>query len=190
MQALSSTARSRGMKLYLDLPLGVHPEGFDVWRERKLFALDTSGGAPPDAFFTKGQNWGFPPLHPEAMRKQGYRYLIDCLRHLLQDASVLRIDHVMGLHRLYWIPKGLEAFQGVYVRYPAEELYAILCVESQRHQALIVGEDLGTVPRHVPTAMARHGVDRTYVVQFELTASIKADPASRPGRLCGKPEHP
>ena len=168
MQAISADARARAVKLSLDLPLGVHPDGYDVWRERDMFALGVAAGSPPDAFFTNGQNWGFPPLHPEAMRKQGYRYFIDCLRHHLQHGGILRLDHIMSLHRLYWIPRGMEAHEGVYVRYPSEELYAILSVESHRHQALIVGEDLGTVPRYVRREMARHDIHRTYVVQFEL----------------------
>jgi 4-alpha-glucanotransferase len=168
MQALYERGRAAGVKLCLDLPLGVHPEGYDVWRERSLFAVGTAAGSPPDTFFTKGQNWGFPPLHPEAMGKQGYRYFIDSLRHHLQHAGILRLDHIMSLHHLYWIPRGMEARDGVYVRYPWEELYAILSVESHKHQALIVGEDLGTVPRYVRKAMARHNVHRTYVVQFEL----------------------
>jgi 4-alpha-glucanotransferase len=168
MQTLCQRGRAAGVKLRLDLPLGVHPDGYDVWRERDVFALRATAGSPPDTFFTKGQDWGFPPLHPEAMRKQGYSYFIACLRHHLQHAGILRLDHIMSLHHLYWIPRGMEARDGVYVRYPSEELYAILSVESHRHQALIVGEDLGTVPRYVRKAMARHNIHRTYVVQFEL----------------------
>jgi 4-alpha-glucanotransferase len=172
MQALSERMRSAGARLCLDLPLGVHPDGYDVWRERGLFALEAAAGAPPDTFFTEGQNWGFPPPHPEAMREQGYRYLIACLRHHLQYAGILRVDHVMGLHRLYWIARGMEPRDGVYVRYPSEELYAILSVESHRHRALIVGEDLGTVPRYVRSAMARHNIQRTYAVQFEPSVGV------------------
>jgi 4-alpha-glucanotransferase len=168
MQALYERGRAAGVKLCLDLPLGVHPDGYDMWRQRDVFALGATAGSPPDTFFTKGQNWGFPPLHPEAMRKQSYHYLIACLRHHLQHAGILRLDHIMSLHHLYWIPRGMEAHDGVYVRYPWEELYAILSVESHRQGALIVGEDLGTVPRYVRKAMARHNVHRTYVVQFEL----------------------
>ncbi|UCH86252.1 MAG: 4-alpha-glucanotransferase [Dehalococcoidia bacterium] len=168
MQALCERGRAAGVTLCLDLPLGVHPDGYDVWRERDLFALGATAGSPPDTFFTKGQDWGFPPLHPEAMRKHGYRYSIDCLRHHLQHAGILRLDHIMSLHHLYWIPRGLEARDGVYLRYPWEELYAILSVESHRQGALIVGEDLGTVPRYVRKAMAKHNIHRTYVVQFEL----------------------
>ena len=185
--ALYEKGRSAGVKLCLDLPLGVHPDGYDVWRERGVFALGTAVGSPPDTFFTGGQNWGFPPLHPEAMRKQGYHYFIACLRHHLQQASILRIDHIMSLHRLYWIPRGMEAKEGVYVRYPSDELYAILSVESHRHEAIIVGEDLGTVPRYVRRAMARHNMHRIYVMQYELAPTagqvLRAVPAASTASL-------
>jgi 4-alpha-glucanotransferase len=157
-----------GRALYLDLPLGVHPGGFDVWQDPKAFAQDVAGGAPPDRFFTKGQDWGFAPLHPEALRRRGYASFISCVRHHLRHAGVLRIDHVMGLHRLYWIPKGFAASQGAYVAYHAEEFYAILNLESRRHGAAIVGEDLGTVPERVRASMNRHGYAGMYVAQFEL----------------------
>ncbi len=168
MTILSEKTKATGAGLYLDLPLGVHPYSYDVWREREMFARDASGGAPPDVVFTKGQNWGFPPLHPENIRTQGYRHYIDYLRHQLQHTSLLRIDHVMALHRLFWIPRGLEPHQGVYVRYPAEELYAILSLESHRHRAGIVGENLGTVPGYVNSTMVRRNVQQMYVVQYEL----------------------
>ncbi len=170
LQAVSRRAAERDVHLYLDLPLGVHGDSYDVWRERAAFALDASGGAPPDAVYTKGQDWGFPPLHPERIREQGYRYVRAYVSHHLRQAGVLRIDHVMGLHRLYWVPRGLEAKDGTYVNYPAEELYALLTLESHRHQAMIVGENLGTVPTQVNTAMNRHGVRGMYVVQYELPA--------------------
>ena len=168
LRAFAAKARQSGPGLYLDLPLGVHSEGYDVWRFREVFARGVSGGSPPDNFFTKGQNWEFPPLHPEKIRQQGYKYFIHCLRHHLQYAGILRIDHIMGLHRLFWVPRGRKATEGVYVRYRAEELYAILALESQRHAAMIVGEDLGTVPPSVRPMMARHRVLRTYVAQFEI----------------------
>ncbi|MBC7106597.1 MAG: 4-alpha-glucanotransferase, partial [Firmicutes bacterium] len=166
---LADRARAEGVGLYLDFPLGVHREGYDVWRERGVFVLKANSGAPPDPFFTGGQDWGFPPLHPEAVREQGYRYFRACLRHHLRHAGALRLDHVMGLHRLFWVPRGLPAREGVYVRYPAEEFYALLCLESLRHGSALVGEDLGTVPRYVRSAMGRHGVYRMYILPFELT---------------------
>ncbi|MGE4089989.1 MAG: 4-alpha-glucanotransferase, partial [Candidatus Binatia bacterium] len=168
LQEVSQRAADRDVHLYLDLPLGVHRDSYDVWRERAAFALAASGGAPPDAVYTKGQDWGFPPLHPERIRQQGYRYVRAYVRHHLRQAGVLRIDHVMGLHRLFWVPHNLEAKDGTYVSYPAEELYAILTLESHRHHAMIVGENLGTVPAQVNTAMTRHGIRRMYVVEYEL----------------------
>ncbi len=168
LAAAARAARRRGPGLYLDVPLGVHARGFDVWRERRAFAPAMRVGAPPDALFTDGQDWGFPPLHPEAIRADGYRYLRACLRHHLRYAGVLRLDHVMSLHRLFWIPPGGGPSQGVYVRYRAEELYAILSLESHRAKALVVGEDLGTVPPGVREAMRSHAVHRMFVVQYEL----------------------
>jgi 4-alpha-glucanotransferase len=127
-----------------------------------------AGGAPPDRFFTKGQNWGFAPLNPVKARRSGHRQWIECLRHHMQFAGVLRIDHVMGLHRLYWIPQGMEASQGAYVQYPAEELYAVLSLESHRHQTSVVGEDLGTVPDYIRRNMQEHALRGMYVTQFEV----------------------
>ncbi len=168
VERLAGKARGAGHGLYLDLPLGVHPESYDVWRERGAFVQGVSAGAPPDSFFTKGQDWGFPPLHPEGLRRQGYRYFVAYLRHHLRHAGLLRIDHVMGFHRLFWVPQGLEPAQGVYVRYQPEEFYAILSLESHRHRAVVVGEDLGTVPGYVREAMGQHNVQRMYVVQYEV----------------------
>jgi 4-alpha-glucanotransferase len=165
---LADTIRKRGITMYFDLPLGAHKEGYDVWRQRDNFSLEATVGAPPDAVFTCGQNWMFPPPHPEKMREQGYSYFRAYIHHHLRHAGMLRIDHVMGLHRLFWIPEGLDARHGVYVRYPAEEFYAILALESQRHRSIIVGEDLGTVPAGVRPAMSRHGLQRMYVVHYEL----------------------
>jgi 4-alpha-glucanotransferase len=168
LTTFAERSKAAGVKLYLDLPLGVHADSYDVWRERELFVRDASTGAPPDMFFTQGQNWGFPPLHPEAIRQQGYRYVITYLRHQLRHIGLLRLDHVMGLHRLFWIPHGTEVRHGVYVHYAAEELYAIVSLESHRHQVCIVGENLGIVPAYVNTTMARHHLHRMYVAQYEI----------------------
>ncbi|MFH1140569.1 MAG: 4-alpha-glucanotransferase, partial [Chloroflexota bacterium] len=169
IESLSGQGREKGVQLYLDLPLGANLNGYDVWRNRAVFALDAAGGAPPDTFFIKGQNWGFPPLHPERVRDNGYQYFAVCLRHLMRHAGILRIDHVMGFHRLFWIPRGMEAKQGLYVNYHPEEFYAVLALESQRYGTIIVGEDLGTVPPEVRPAMSRHGLNRMYVLQYQLT---------------------
>jgi 4-alpha-glucanotransferase len=173
LSALVEKTRKSGSSLYFDLPLGVHEDGFDVWKERGSFAEGVSGGAPPDSFFRGGQDWGFPPLHPGNVRQARYGYVIASLRHLMAKAGILRIDHVMGLHRLFWIPHGADAKDGVYVRYPAEELYAIICLESHRNRTVIVGEDLGTVPLYVRQTMKRRNVHRSWVLQFELPLEPK-----------------
>lgn len=157
-----------GAGLYLDLPLGTHPAGYDVWRFRESFAEGVSVGAPPDDFFARGQDWGFPPVHPERTRELGHAYTVACLRQSLRHAAALRVDHVMAFHRLFWIPRGADARDGVYVRYPAEELWAVLCLESHRAGAVAVGEDLGTVPLEVREAMEARDVDGMYVVQFQV----------------------
>jgi 4-alpha-glucanotransferase len=168
VRSLAAEARRRGPGLYLDLPVGVHGSSYDVWCHRDIFAREASAGAPPDAFFTKGQNWGFPPLQPDRLRERGYDYLIQSLRHHLEHSGILRLDHVMQLHRLFWIPRGMDASGGVYVTYPAEELYAVLSVESHRHRAIVVGENLGTVPPEVYEAMEREDLHGMYVVQYEM----------------------
>ncbi|MCF7762728.1 MAG: 4-alpha-glucanotransferase [Verrucomicrobia bacterium] len=168
MEDLSSTTRQRGLRLYLDMPLGVHSQGYDAWREQALFAFDASGGAPPDSVFTRGQDWGFAPLHPERCRTTGHHYLKNYLRHHLRHASILRIDHIMGLHRLYWVPRGMPANHGAYVSYPAEEQYAVLSIESHRHSATIVGENLGTVPPEVDQSLKRHRIRGMFVSQYEV----------------------
>lgn len=153
---------------YLDLPIGVHPDGYDAQRYGTCFLRDASCGAPPDSVFTTGQDWGAPPLNPETIREDGYAYLRACLSHHMRFSRILRIDHVMGLHRMYCVPKEMEASNGTYLRYRSEELYAVVSVESNRHRTTVVGEDLGTVPRHVPRAMRRHGVNRMFVLYYEL----------------------
>ncbi len=171
---LGRAASRRGPGLYLDLPLGTHPRGFDSFRHPAVFAPTATGGAPPDRFFSRGQDWGFAPVNPWRSRESGHAYFISCVRHHLEHAGVLRIDHMMGLHRMYWIPRGFDGDQGTYVRYPADELYAIVCLESARHGTAVVGEDLGTVPAYVRQCMAAHGIRRTYVAQFEFRSDRDA----------------
>jgi 4-alpha-glucanotransferase len=176
---LSQNFRRREQSLYLDLPLGVNGGGYEVWRERDIFAPGLAVGAPPDTVFLGGQNWGFPPLNPAAQRQQGYRYFIESIRHNMRHAGLLRLDHVMGLHRLFLIPDGMQPADGVYVRYPADELYAILCLESHRNVVAVIGEDLGTVPSYVQTSLARHGINRMFVIEYEASAERKP-PLPRP----------
>ncbi|HEX7669132.1 MAG TPA: 1,4-alpha-glucan branching protein GlgB, partial [Polyangiaceae bacterium] len=124
-------------------------------------------GAPPDALFEGGQNWGFSPPHPERTSASGHDYFVASVRHQMRHAEILRIDHVMGLHRLFCIPPGQGAKDGVYVRQPADELYAALAIESHRSRTVVVGEDLGTVPDEVRARMARHGIGRLFVLSYE-----------------------
>ncbi len=172
LERFSARAEQRGQGLYLDVPLGVHPDGFDVWRHREAFALEADAGAPPDPVWTSGQNWSFPPLHPEGLREQGYGYFIASLRHQLRHATYLRLDHIMGFHRLFWIPRGAAHNEGAYVHYRAEEFYAILCLESQRRGAVVVGENLGSVPGYVNVALKRHNIQQMFVVQYELEGDL------------------
>jgi 4-alpha-glucanotransferase len=153
--------------LYEDLALGARPGGFDTWAHQELFARGPAVGAPPDAFNPKGQNWGLPPLIPDRLRNSGYQLFIDTLRANTPPGGMLRIDHVMGLFRLLWIPKGADAARGAYVNYPARELLAILALESVRRQALIIGEDLGTVPPRIRRELAQVGVFSYRVFYFE-----------------------
>ena len=165
---LAGNAGARGVGLYLDVPVGVHPDGFDVWRHPALFARGAALGAPPDPLFADGQDWSAPAPHPEAARQDRYAYFRAGLAHQMAHATAVRLDHVMGLHRLFWIPRGGAAADGAYVRYPADEMYAIVCLESHRHRTRVVGENLGTVPRYVNAALSRHGLAQLHVAQFGI----------------------
>ncbi|MBV9950362.1 MAG: 4-alpha-glucanotransferase [Acidimicrobiia bacterium] len=142
-----------------DLAIGTDPSGFDAWYWQDLFVLDgTRIGAPPDQFNTIGQDWALPPIDPWRLRAAGYEPFIRMLRAALSHGSGLRVDHVMGLFRLFWIPPDESPAEGVYVRQPAQELLALLALESQRAQAFVVGEDLGTVEPGVRETLGEHHV--------------------------------
>jgi 4-alpha-glucanotransferase len=175
MQGFSRSEDTAG--LYLDLPMGCHESGFDTWRYPKSFLLGAYTGAPPDMFFTKGQNWGFFPPHPQGCREDGYEYFAACLGHHMSAASLLRLDHVMGLHRLYCIPPGLDATEGAYLGYDAEEHYALLCIASHEHDCRVIGENLGTVPEAARRLMAEHDLTGMTVGQFSFQPQSPAYPA-------------
>jgi alpha-1,4-glucan:alpha-1,4-glucan 6-glycosyltransferase len=163
-----AAAARAGARLSFDLPLGAGGDSYDVWRHPELFAVGLAAGAPPDDLCAGGQNWGFPPLKPRAMRRDGYRYLRACLAHHMAHAASLRIDHVMQFHRLFVIPDGMPAGKGVYLRYPADELHAVLALESHRHRCRVTGENLGTVPPEVTERLRTEGIRGMWVLPFEL----------------------
>ena len=169
LRQVAERARALGMPigLFHDLALGSDRSGADAWIFQGLFVLGADCGCPPDAFSPEGQNWSFPPVNPHRLRETGYRMFVDLLRHNLRFGGALRIDHVMALFRLFWIPRGLPASAGAYVRYPVEDLLGILALESIRHQALIVGEDLGTVPDEVRDRLGAACVLSYRVLYFE-----------------------
>jgi len=177
---LAAGLASRDQHLYLDLPVGAGGDGFDTWLDRGAYAWGAAVGAPPDDFFALGQNWGFPPLRPDVARLEGHRQLRECLRHHMTHAGMLRLDHVMGLHRLFWVPDGMDATDGVYVRSATDEQFAVVAIESQRTDCVVVGEDLGTVPDEVRESMDRHRVLRSYVAEFAMPAG--------PGLPMGEPD--
>jgi 4-alpha-glucanotransferase len=174
LASLSARMAGRGQRLYLDLALGAHGDGYDAWNNQSLFGWGAAVGAPPDEFFTGGQNWGFPPVMPAESRSTGHEYVADCLRTHVEVCSILRLDHVMGFQRLFWIPDGMTAADGVYVTQPMDELLAVLSVEAWRAGAVVIGENLGTVDPGVEQAMDRHGLYGMYVGQFEVPTSTNA----------------
>jgi (1->4)-alpha-D-glucan 1-alpha-D-glucosylmutase len=180
-------AKAAGMRigLYRDLAVGANPEGAETWCDRTRYALGVHVGAPPDPFNLAGQDWGLPPWIPRRLPGGGYAPWVALLRANMRHAGALRIDHVMGLLRLFWIPRGATPAGGTYVFYPLDDLLAILALESTRHECLVVGEDLGTVPDEVRSALHAHGVHSYRVLFFEHASdgSLKAPDAYPPQAL-------
>jgi (1->4)-alpha-D-glucan 1-alpha-D-glucosylmutase len=160
LDAVQAHARELGMPigLYVDLALGADAGGAEVWADQASYALDVSCGAPPDEFNPLGQDWGLPPFSPRALRATGCEPFAALLRSNMPEGGALRLDHVMALMRLYWIPRGAKAERGGYVSYPFRDLVAVLARESRRSRCLVVGEDLGTVPKPLRAALNEAGV--------------------------------
>ncbi|WP_049788248.1 4-alpha-glucanotransferase [Isoptericola variabilis] len=162
-------AREAGMAVGImhDLPVGVHPEGADAWAHQDVLARGVSVGAPPDMYNQQGQNWSQPPWNPRALARAGYVPYRDMLRTVLRHAGALRVDHILGLFRLWWVPGGAKASEGAYVRYDHEALVGILCLEAHRAGAIVVGEDLGVYEPWVRDYLADRGILGTSVLWFE-----------------------
>ncbi|MFF8651886.1 4-alpha-glucanotransferase [Streptomyces griseoluteus] len=169
LRAAQRAAEEAGMPIGIvhDLAVGVHPVGADAWSQQDHFAAGMSVGAPPDAFNARGQDWGLPPWRPDRLAESGHLPYRLLLRALFRYAGALRIDHVMGLFRLWWVPEGSPPTDGTYVRYDAEAMLALLALEASRAGALVIGEDLGTVEPGVRETLQRRGVLGTSVLWFE-----------------------
>jgi 4-alpha-glucanotransferase len=173
MGAAAAAAAEHGMPvgLYRDLALGSDPHGADAWLGQQSLALAASMGAPPDPFNRKGQNWGLPPFNPMALRNRAYRPFIDVLRANMRHAGALRIDHILGFARLFWIPQGASAGEGGYVRYPLADFLAITALESQRARCAVIGEDLGTVAEGLRERLQDAHVLSCRLLYFEREAN-------------------
>lgn len=156
-----------GVDLIGDLAIGISPDGADAWEFQDLLALDMRVGAPPDPFNDQGQEWGIPPFVPWRLRAAAYAPFIETIRCALRGVQGLRIDHVMGLFRQFWIPAGGQPATGAYVTFPADELLAIICLEATRAAAFVVGEDLGTVADGVRQTLAAWNIAGTRVLWFD-----------------------
>jgi 4-alpha-glucanotransferase len=169
LRAVQARTRERGMSigLYHDLALATDQFGSDLWAHRPFFVSGCRVGAPPDDFAPQGQDWGFPPPDSQRHYEDGYRLFADSIRRNCRHGGALRIDHVMRLFRLYWIPDGCDATQGCYVREMSEDFVRILALESVRNQVMVIGEDLGTVEPEIREALARFGILSYRLFYFE-----------------------
>jgi 4-alpha-glucanotransferase len=169
VEAAQAAARAAGMPIGIiaDLAIGAHPGGADAWAGQEIFARGFTVGAPPDAFNQRGQDWGLPPMHPRALAAAGYRPLADLINANLSLGGGLRIDHVMGLSRLWWIPAGAAPTEGAYVYYDAPATLGTLAAAASADGAVVVGEDLGTVEPWLREALAARSVLGTQMLWFE-----------------------
>ena len=181
-QQLTEARQATTAKIVHDLPVGVDPAGADAWALQDVLASDVTVGAPPDAFSQQGQDWNLPPWRPDRLAEQGYRPFRDVIRSVLRHADGIRVDHIAGLFRLWWIPPGHPASEGTYVYYDADAMLGILTLEAHLAGAMVVGEDLGTVPDEVTDAMHERGVLSSSVLSFERDDQAPGEPLLPPTR--------
>jgi len=153
--------------LYLDLAVGCDGSGVDVWSDQELYVAGASIGAPPDGMNPLGQNWGLTPMNPVALKNKGYQPLVKALRSNMQYAGALRIDHILGLMRQYWVAPNMSANEGVYISFPFDDILRIIALESQRNQCIVIGEDLGNVPDGFSETIQNAGLLSFKVMFFE-----------------------
>jgi 4-alpha-glucanotransferase len=167
MKGVRKASGDMAIGVYQDLAVGSSKEGSDAWSHPGVFAFGVSAGAPPDAFNLNGQNWGFPPFIPHRLRESGYELFIQTIRKNLDCSGALRIDHALGLFRLFFIPEGMSPVEGTYTRYPSEDMLRIIALESVRNRAVIIAEDLGTIGEEVREALMRFGMLSYRLFYFE-----------------------
>ncbi|WP_370509658.1 4-alpha-glucanotransferase [Mycobacterium sp. SA01] len=188
LAAAQSQAVRTGMALGImhDLAVGVHPDGADAWALQNVLATGVAAGAPPDEFNQLGQNWSQPPWRPDQLEELGYQPFRDLIAAILRHAGGVRIDHIIGLFRLWWIPSGAAPTKGTYVRYNHDAMIGIVALEAHRAGAVVVGEDLGTVEPWVRDYLRARGVLGTSILWFELDRDGGGGPlpAERWRELC------
>jgi 4-alpha-glucanotransferase len=179
--AVQSASRRAGMPigLYTDFAIGIDPHGADAWMFQDDFAAGASVGAPPDLFSPKGQNWGLAPPHPSKVEQSGYRLFEEGFRRNMRHSGLFRLDHAMGLFRLFWVPQNKSAAEGAFVRYPSQDLLGILALESHRQKVIVVGEDLGTVTPEIRRQLMQGGLLSYRLLLFEKSGDGKFIPSGR-----------
>jgi len=174
VRAAADAAKGMEIGLYRDMAVGADMAGVETWSNQTAVVSGAHVGAPPDIYNPAGQDWGLPPLHPRALQEEGYRGFIELIRANMRYAGALRIDHVMALQHLYWVPASRSPKEGAYVSYPLDDLVGILALESQRNRCLVVGEDLGTVPDGFRERMAAANILSYRVLFFEQNSKTGA----------------
>ncbi len=180
LENVQRMARRAGLSigLYHDLAVGSDPAGADTWAHQHLFSAAFEMGAPPDAFNARGQKWGVPPMVPRAMMEDGYAFFTATIRTVMEHGGAVRIDHILGFFRSFWIPRGAAGTAGAYVRYPTDDLLRIVALESHRNKSIVIGEDLGVVTAEIHATLRRYGILSSRILYFERLPDTSFSPPS------------